>query len=154
MKWTYVKITDCSLEIFFHHLDGALVTALLQETRNDTSQTKNFSLLNNVGKLSVKKVRNVWDPGRTVDDSLLKSFNRPSPLSLFRLLNLFRLLRLLRTTHGNANHTFGSGNRKPPHPFKVITGLLNKPISIPQNDINVQLTSAAWRNPATTPMRG
>ena len=110
------------------------------------------------------------DAGRTIDDLPLKSFNRLSPLSLLRLLNLLNLLRLLdlnlilpslvpllrlfRTTHGNANHTLGSGSRKPPHPFKVITGLLNNPINIPQNDTNVQLTSAAWRNPATTPIRG
>ena len=110
------------------------------------------------------------DAGRTIDDLPLKSFNRLSPLSLLRLLDLLDLLRLLDfnlilpsllpllcllwTTHGNANHTLGSGGRKPPHPFKVITGLLNKPISIQQNDIIVQLTSAAWRNPATTPMSG
>ena len=67
---------------------------------------------------------------------------------------LLHLSRILWTTHGNANHAVRSGGRKPPHPFKIITGLLNKPISIPPYDINVQLTSAAWRNPATTPMRG
>ena len=104
-----------------------------------------------------RNVRNVWDSSRTVDDLLLKSVDSLSPLSLLsllRLLRLLRLLHLLRTKNGNANHTLGSSGRKPPHPFKVITGLLNTFISIAQSDINVQPTSAAWRNPATTPMRG
>jgi hypothetical protein len=92
-------------------------------------------------------VRNVWDSSRTVGHLRLKSVDRFSPLRLL-------LLRLLRTTHGNANHTLRSGGRKPPYPFEVITGLLNNPISILQNDVNILLTSAAWRNPATTPMRG
>jgi len=91
-----------------------------------------------------RNVRNVWDSSQTVGDLPLKSVDRLRPL----------LLRLLRTMDGNADNTLRSGGRKPPHPFKVITGLLNRPISIALNVINVEHTSAAWRNPATTPMRG
>ena len=61
MKWTYVETTDCSFQIFFHYFDGALVTALLQETRNDASSTKNFSSLNNIRKLSVKKMWEMFE---------------------------------------------------------------------------------------------
>ena len=54
-KWTYVETIDCCLETLFHLFDGALVTALLQEPRNDPSPTEIFSFLNNVGQLSVEK---------------------------------------------------------------------------------------------------
>jgi hypothetical protein len=50
-----VEIIDCCVEIFPHGFDGVLVTALLQEPRNDGSPTKIFSSVNNVRQLSVEK---------------------------------------------------------------------------------------------------
>ena len=89
-------------------------------------------------------MRNVRDLYWSTRDLLLKSTYRLSPT----------LLCLLGTEHDNVDNILRSRAGKPPHPFEIIKGLLSGGISTPENNIIAELTSAAFRNPVTTPMRG
>ena len=141
---SYIEDIHGCIEVFLHPCDVTLVTAMLEKPRSNTPARKFVGCMYDRGQPSAEEVRNVRDLYWSTYDLLLKSTYRLSPT----------FLRLLGTKHGNADNILCSRAGKPPHPFEIITGLLSGGVSTPENNVVAELTSAAFRNPATTPMRG
>ena len=141
---SYIEYSHGYIEVILHPCDVASVTAVLKKSRTNAPATKFVGCVYDPGQPSAEEVRNVGDLHWSTCDLLLKSTYRSSPT----------LLRLLGTKHGNADNVFRSRAGKPPHPFEIIRGLLSGGISTLENNIIAELTSAAFRNSATTTMRG
>jgi hypothetical protein len=141
---SYIEDIHGCFEVILHPCDVTVVTALLEKPRSNAPARIFVGCVYDCGQPSAKEVRNVRDLYWNTCDLLLKSSYRLSPT----------LFLLLGTKHGNADNILRSRAGKPPHRVKIINGLLSGGISTPENNIIAELTSAAFRNPATTPMRG